>query len=150
MAKENTIEIVLVEDNPHDAELALRAFKKNNLANSVIHLKDGEEALDFLYCRGEFEGRPAGLPKLMLLDLNLPKIDGHEVLKKMKEDPHLRVIPVVVLTSSKEEKDMLKSYRTGANSYMVKPVGFSKFIDVVKDLGFYWLVLNQLPDTDLG
>jgi two-component system response regulator len=141
------VEILLVEDNPGDAELAMRALKKNNLANNVIRVCDGEEALDYIFARGQFKGRERlNLPKLILLDLKLPKIDGLEFLKIIKVDPITKLVPVVVLTSSKEEKDMIESYRLGVNSYIVKPVDFDKFIESVKNIGFYWLLLNQQPD----
>ena len=143
----NEVEILLVEDNPNDAELAMRALKKNNLSNNVIRVSDGEEALDFIFARRQFNSREKlNVPKLILLDLKLPKIDGLEVLKIIKADPVTKLIPVVVLTSSKEEKDMIESYRLGVNSYIVKPVDFDKFIDSVRDIGLYWLLLNQQPD----
>jgi CheY-like chemotaxis protein len=141
------VEILLVEDNPSDAELALRALKKNNLANNVIRVCDGEEALDFIFARGPFKGRKKlNIPRLILLDLKLPKVDGIEVLKIIKADPVTKIIPVVVLTSSNEESDMIESYRLGVNSYIVKPVDFDKFIESVRNIGFYWLLLNQQPD----
>jgi two-component system response regulator len=144
---DNEVEILLVEDNPNDAELAMRALKKNKLANNVIRVSDGEEALDFIFARGQFKTRERlNIPRLILLDLKLPKIDGLEVLKIIKADPVTKLIPVVVLTSSKEEKDMIESYRLGVNSYIVKPVDFDKFIDSVRDIGLYWLLLNQQPD----
>ncbi|MFW5892607.1 MAG: response regulator [Bacteroidota bacterium] len=139
------VEILLVEDNPYDAELALRALKQNNLANKVVHVTDGEEALDFLFSRGDFASREMKKPKVILLDLKLPKVGGLEVLKIVKNNPALKQIPVVVLTSSREEKDIVESYDLGVNSYMVKPVAFDKFIEVIKDLGMYWLILNQVP-----
>jgi CheY-like chemotaxis protein len=143
----NEVEILLVEDNPSDAELALRALKKNNLANNVIRVCDGEEALDFIFARGQFKERKReNGPKVILLDLKLPKIDGLEVLRIIKADPVTKIIPVVVLTSSKEEKDMIESYRLGVNSYIVKPVDFDKFADSVREIGLYWLLLNELPD----
>jgi len=141
------VEILLVEDNPNDAELALRALRKNNLANNVFRVCDGEEALDFIFARGQFKDRnKLIIPRLILLDLKLPKINGLEVLKIIKTDPVTKLIPVVVLTSSKEESDLIESYRLGANSYIVKPVDFDKFIDSVRDIGMYWLLLNQQPD----
>jgi two-component system, response regulator len=143
----NVIEILLVEDNPNDAELAMRALKKNNLANNVIRVCDGEEALDYIFARRGFQSRDRfNVPKLILLDLKLPKVDGLEVLKILKSDEVTKFIPVVVLTSSHEEKDMVESYRLGVNSYIVKPVDFDKFIDSVRDIGLYWLLLNQQPD----
>jgi two-component system response regulator len=143
----NEVEILLVEDNPNDAELALRALKKNNLANNVIRVSDGGEALDFIFARGPFKGRGKhNIPRLILLDLKLPKLDGLEVLKIIKADPVTRIIPVVVLTSSDEESDMIESYRLGVNSYIIKPVDFDKFIESVRNIGFYWLLLNKQPD----
>jgi len=140
------VEILLVEDNPHDAELAIRALKKSHLTNRVVHVSDGEEAMDFLFARGKFSYRKkTDHPKMILLDLKLPKVDGIEVLKAVKSDPQTKVIPVVVLTSSREEGDIIDSYKLGVNSYLVKPVDFNKFVDVVKELGMYWLVLNQPP-----
>ncbi len=146
MNYENEVEILLVEDNPTDAELTLRALKKSRLANRVVHVVDGEEALDFLFARGAFSNRKIeNGPKVILLDLKLPKVDGLEVLKIIKSDPRTKIIPVVVLTSSKQEKDMVQSYEFGANSYIVKPVDFDKFMDAVNALGMYWLLLNQKP-----
>ncbi|MGC9471990.1 MAG: response regulator [Bacteroidales bacterium] len=140
------VEILLVEDNPHDAELAMRTLKKSRLANHVVHVSDGEQALDFLFARGKFSDRQkTDHPKMILLDLKLPRVDGMEVLKAVKLNPRTRVIPIVVLTSSREEKDIIESYKLGVNSYLVKPVDFDKFVEVVKDLGMYWLVLNQPP-----
>jgi CheY-like chemotaxis protein len=143
----NEVEILLVEDNPNDAELAMRALKKNNLANKLFRVCDGEEALDFIFARGPFKSREKlNIPRLILLDLKLPKINGLEVLKVIKNDPITKIIPVVVLTSSKEENDMIESYRLGVNSYIVKPVDFDKFIESVRNIGFYWLLLNKQPD----
>jgi two-component system, response regulator len=143
----NEVEILLVEDNPNDAELALRALKKNNLANNVIRVCDGEEALDFIFARGQFKSREKlNIPKLILLDLKLPKVDGLELLEIIKANPVTKLIPVVVLTSSNEESDMIESYRLGVNSYIVKPVDFDKFIESVSKIGFYWLLLNKQPD----
>ncbi|MFA6506789.1 MAG: response regulator [Treponemataceae bacterium] len=138
------VDILLVEDNPNDAELAIRALKKNNLANNLVHVSDGEEALDFVFARGKFSGRELSSKRLLiLLDLKLPKVSGQEVLKVIKTDPRTKHIPIVVLTSSKEECDVLASYSLGANSYIVKPVEFDKFIDAVKTMGYYWLLLNE-------
>lgn len=138
------IEILLVEDNPNDAEIAMRALKKNNLANNVLLVQDGEEALDFLYARGKFEDRGFNnRPKIILLDLQLPKVDGKEVLRIIKSDPEKKMIPVIVLTSSKEEKDIVETYQLGVNSYIVKPVDFDKFVESVKEIGLYWLLMNQ-------
>lgn len=140
----NEVEILLVEDNPNDAEMALRALKKNNIGNSILWVKDGEEALDYLYKRGEFSDRETNnLPKIILLDLKLPKVDGKEVLEIVKKDPEKKVIPVIVLTSSKEETDIVESYKLGVNSYIVKPVEFDKFVDAVNNIGLYWLLINQ-------
>ena len=142
-------EILLVEDNSNDAELALRALKKNNLANNVMRVCDGKEALDYIFARGTYKsGNRLNIPRLILLDLKLPKVDGLEVLKIIKADKVAKLIPVVVLTSSREENDMVESYRLGVNSYIVKPVDFDKFIDSVKDIGLYWLLLNQQPDIN--
>lgn len=141
------LEILLVEDNPNDAELALRALKKNNLANKVVRVCDGEEALDYIFARKAYVSRnKLNIPRLILLDLKLPKIDGLEVLKVIKADKVTSLIPVVVLTSSREENDMVESYRLGVNSYIVKPVDFDKFIEAVRNIGLYWLLLNQQPD----
>jgi two-component system, response regulator len=146
MSYENEVEILLVEDNPTDAELTLRALKKSHLANRVVHVVDGEEALDFLFARGAYSDRNIEHgPKVVLLDLKLPKVDGLEVLKIVKSDPRTKIIPVVILTSSQQEKDMLQSYEAGVNSYIVKPVDFDKFMDAVNGLGMYWLLLNQKP-----
>jgi CheY-like chemotaxis protein len=146
MNYENEVEILLVEDNPTDAELTMRALKKSRLANRVVHVVDGEEALDFLFARGAFSDRNVeNGPKVILLDLKLPKVDGLEVLKIIKSDARTKIIPVVVLTSSKQEKDMVQSYESGVNSYIVKPVDFDKFMEAVNALGMYWLLLNQKP-----
>ncbi len=144
MNDKNDVQILLVEDNPTDAELTLRAMKKHNLANKVTWVKDGAEALDFVFARGEYEQRKENYrPKLILLDLKLPKIDGLEVLRQIKSDEDTKVIPVVVLTSSKEEQDMIDSYKLGVNSYITKPVDFDKFVTAISDLSLYWLLLNQ-------
>ena len=145
----NDVEILIVEDNRQDAEMALRALKKNKIANNVLVVEDGEEALDFIFAKGKFKEKSKNSrPKIILLDLKLPKVDGLEVLKNVKSNPDTKIIPVVVLTSSKEENDLIKSYKLGANSYIVKPVDFDKFVDAVQDLGLYWLLLNQLPDQN--
>ena len=136
--------ILLVEDNPDDVDLTLRAFRKSNLCNEIVVARDGQQALDFLFATGEHEGRdPGRLPQLVLLDLKLPKIGGLEVLERMRQDPRTDLIPVVILTSSAEEADRLHGYERGANSYVVKPVDFLHFVDAVRQLGFYWLVLNE-------
>lgn len=146
MTDYSEVEILLVEDNPNDTELVIRAFKKSNIANRLVHVWDGEEALDFLFARGAFgERRVEDTPKVVLLDLKLPKIDGLEVLKAIRSDARIKFIPAVVLTTSKEESDIIKSYSLGVNSYIVKPVDFDKFISSVKEIGLYWLLLNQRP-----
>jgi len=140
----NEIEIVLVEDNPDDAELTIRALKKNNIFNSLIHLKDGAEALEFLSCTGKFSDRSPNVnPKIILLDLKMPKVNGIEVLRRIKSDEQTRSIPVVVLTSSKEDPDVQTCYQLGVNSYIVKPVGFENFTKAVSELGMYWILLNH-------
>jgi CheY-like chemotaxis protein len=138
--------ILVVEDNPDDEFLTLRALKENNIMNDVIVARDGEEALDFLFKKGKYQNRNSGIiPQLILLDLKLPKIDGLEVLKEIRSNLETRLMPVVILTSSKEETDLLKSYSLGANSYIRKPVDFDQFSQAIKTLGLYWLVLNELP-----
>jgi two-component system response regulator len=140
------VEILLVEDNPNDVELALRALKKHNLTNKVHVVKNGAEALEFIFGTGAYAGRDVNnKPKVILLDLKLPKVDGLEVLRRIKSDERTKVIPVVVLTSSTEERDIIESYQLGVNSYIVKPIDFDKFIDAVSELGLYWLLLNQPP-----
>ncbi len=140
------VEILIVEDNPNDAEMAIRALKRNNLTNKVLVVTDGEEALDFIFSRGKYIMRKKCVrPRMVLLDLKLPKIDGLEVLKEIKGNPETRIIPVIILTSSKQEKDLVESYNLGVNSYIVKPVEFEKFVDAVNELGMYWLLLNQQP-----
>ena len=140
----NGVEILLVEDNPRDVEMTLRALKKRNLANNVHVAKDGAEALDFLFATGAHVTRnPNHTPKVVLLDLKLPKVSGLEVLKRLKSDERTRTIPVVVLTSSQEEKDRIESYRLGVNSYIVKPVDFDKFVESVGEIGLYWLLVNK-------
>ena len=141
------IRILLVEDNPDDVELTLRAFEKHNLANEITVARDGEEAVDILFQRGK-EGVKQQVPDLILLDLKLPKMDGLEVLRQVKENPRTKVIPVVILTSSKEENDLNESYRLGANSYIRKPVNFKKFTEVVIQLGLYWMVINEPPPKE--
>jgi CheY-like chemotaxis protein len=137
--------ILMVEDDPKDVELTLTALEEYNLANEVIVTRDGEQALDYLYCRGEYKMRSNGNPAVMLLDLKLPKVDGLEVLKQIKSDGELRLIPIVVLTSSKEEKDMVASYKIGVNAYVVKPVDFHEFVNAIKELGVFWAVINEPP-----
>lgn len=146
--KNNSIELLLVEDNPQDLELTKRALKKSNLANRIHVARDGAEALDFLFCEGEYANRDASeTPNLILLDLMLPKINGLEVLKRIKTDPRTKATPVVVLTSSKEQRDVIESYQLGVNSYIVKPVDFEQFSSAVQELGLYWLILNHPPQT---
>jgi two-component system, response regulator len=140
------IEILLVEDNPYDAELALNALQKRHLANSIHHVEDGAQALDFVFARGKYSGRQIeNGPKIILLDLKMPKVNGIEVLKQVKGDERTRKIPIVVLTSSKEDPDISTCYELGVNSYIVKPVDFDNFFKAVEDLGLYWLLLNQPP-----
>ena len=140
------VEILLVEDNPHEAQLTIRSLKKHNLANHLYHVDDGAEALDFIFGREKYAGQPiAHTLKIILLDLKLPKVDGLEVLKAIKSDDRTRAIPVVVLTSSKEEQDIVASYKLGVNSYIVKPVQFESFAKAVADLGMYWMFHNQPP-----
>jgi len=141
------VEILLVEDNPDDVELTIHALEENNLANRLVIVRDGAEALDFVFATGDYAHRRVGNgPKVILLDLKLPKVDGMEVLRRIKADPRTQKIPVVVLTSSKEERDLVESYKLGVNSYIVKPVDFEQFVKAVRTLGFYWLLLNQRPD----
>src|SRR6202453_1926474 len=137
--------ILLIEDDPRDVELTLTALEEYNLANEVVVARDGVEALDYLYCRGNFAGRMGENPAVMLLDLKLPKVDGLEVLQQVKSDENLKMIPVVVLTSSNEEKDMVASYRLGVNAYVVKPVNFHEFVNAIKELGAFWAVINEPP-----
>ena len=145
----NAIEILLVEDNPDDLELALFALKKNNFANTVHVARDGEEALDFLFCRGNHQGRSFDKPpRVVLLDLKLPKVDGLEVLRTLKNDHRTKAVPVVVMTSSKQQRDMVEGYQLGVNSYIQKPIDFTEFREIIKQLGYYWLVINQPPPAD--
>lgn len=139
------VEILLVEDNKTDAELTIRALRKNNLANNLVWLKDGAEALDFMFRSGAYAGRGNDSPRLILLDLKLPKVDGIEVLGRLKSDPRTKKIPVVMVTSSAEERDIVESYDLGVNSYLVKPVDFNQFVGVVAQAGLYWAVLNKMP-----
>jgi two-component system response regulator len=143
---EDSVEILLVEDNPNDVELTLHAFNKHNLANHIEVVRDGAEALEFIFCTGAYaQRRIENGPKVILLDLKLPKVDGREVLRQIKADPRTRAIPVVVLTSSREERDIVESYQMGVNSYIVKPVDFEQFTEAVLNLGMYWLLLNEPP-----
>ncbi|MDM9582277.1 MULTISPECIES: response regulator [unclassified Nostoc] len=143
---EQSISIVLVEDNPTDAELTIRALRRGRIGNNIQLLQDGAEALDFLFCRGEYAHRSmTNQPKVILLDLKLPRVSGLEVLRQLKSDPRTQMIPVVVLTSSAEDQDMIESYQLGVNSYIVKPVDFEQFNQAVQQLGFYWILFNQLP-----
>ena len=143
---DSEVEILLIEDNPNDAELAIRALAKNKIKNKLIHLNDGEIALEFLFGTGRYEGRDIlRKPKVILLDLKMPKVSGIELLKKIKANDNTKNIPVVVLTSSKENPDIEQSYALGANSYIVKPVDFDNFIKAVSDIGFYWMILNEPP-----
>jgi CheY-like chemotaxis protein len=143
-----TVEILLVEDNPNDVELTLHAFEKHKLANSIHVARDGQEALDYLFGELGNGGDPGhGPPKVILLDLKLPKVDGLEVLRTIRADPSLRTVPVVILTSSREERDVVESYNLGVNSYIVKPIEFDKFVETVRALEFYWLLLNEPPVT---
>ena len=138
--------ILIVEDNPDDEELTIRALKKNHIGNRLVVVRDGVEALDFLFCTGVYSNRdPNDLPQTILLDLKLPKVDGLEVLKRIRADERTSLLPVVVLTSSKEEQDVLQSYRNGANSYVRKPVDFNEFLEATRQLGLYWLVINKAP-----
>lgn len=143
----NQVDILLIEDNPNEAELTIRSLKKHNLANRLLHIDDGADALDFIFNQGKFasEGRN-GNPKLILLDLKLPRVDGLEILKRIKSNESTKSIPVVILTSSREERDIVESYRIGVNSYIVKPVSFDAFALAIKELGLYWMILNQSPE----
>ena len=139
------VEILLAEDNPADAEMTMRALRKKNLANKVHWVKDGAEALEYLFRSGAYAGRPDRQPRLVLLDIKMPKVDGIEVLRRLKEDPETRKIPVVVMTSSNEERDVVDSYRLGVNSYIVKPVQFDAFLETVAEIGMYWVLTNRVP-----
>jgi len=145
-----TRRILHVEDSMQDAELAQEALAAHDLTDAIIHARDGAEALDYLFCRGKFAGRPPGNPVMIILDLKLPKVDGIEVLREVRSDEHLKYIPVVVLTSSREERDLETCYRLGANAYVVKPVDFSQFMKSVKALGFFWALVNEPPPPSLG
>lgn len=145
--KQDKVDLLLVEDNPDDAEMAIRQLRKNNMANNLFHVKDGQEALDFIFSTGSYHDRTdiAQRPKIILLDIQMPKVNGIEVLQRLKSDSQTRSIPVVILTSSAEDPDIQKCYALGANSYIVKPVNFESFAEAIKNLGFYWLLLNQKP-----
>lgn len=148
MTQLDLMEILLVEDNVNDAELTLRALKKHNLANKVHHVKDGAEALEFLFATGAYAGRHVeNGPKVIFLDLKLPKVDGLDVLRRVRSDPQTQLLPVVILTSSREERDVVESYKLGVNSYIVKPVEFEKFVEAVAEVGLYWLLLNHSPQV---
>ncbi len=142
--------ILLVEDDPNDVELTISALTESRLANEVVVARDGEEALDYLYRRGTYVSREEANPAVMLLDLKLPKVDGLEVLERVRADPHLSAIPVVVLTSSREEQDLVKSYNSGTNAYVVKPVDFHEFVEAVRELGLFWAVVNHPPPGSAG
>ncbi len=146
MVNADAVEILLVEDNPQHVELTLRALKKYNLANNVLVAKDGAEALEFIFATGAYhQRRIENAPKVILLDLKLPRVDGLEVLRRVKSDERTKAIPVVVVTTSEQERDIVESYKLGANSYIVKPVSFEKFVKAVSELGFYWMLLNKPP-----
>ena len=143
---ESVVEILLVEDNPSDVELTLHALRKNNFTNRIHVVRDGEEAMEFIFCEGDYSGRrPEEGPKVVLLDLHLPKVSGLEVLRRVKADSRTNAIPIVVLTSSREERDVVDSYQLGVNSYIVKPVDFNQFTEAVRTLGLYWILLNNPP-----
>jgi two-component system, response regulator len=147
----NTTTILLVEDNPDDEALTMRALKRSNLKNEVIVVRDGEEALDYLFGTGEFARRDLSvMPNLILLDLKLPKIDGLEVLRQLRANPRTQLLPVVILTSSKEQEDLIQGYKLGANSYVRKPIDFNQFMEAIRQLGLYWLVLNEPPPSGGG
>jgi two-component system response regulator len=147
---DNDVEILLVEDNPNDEILALHAFKRQNIANNIHVVRDGAEALEYIFCTGAYAERRIENPKVILLDLKLPLVDGIEVLRQIRSDPRTRLIPVVVLTSSNEERDIVETYELGVNSYIVKPVDFEQFNEVAKHLGYYWLLLNRQPTSVNG
>ncbi|MFH1647421.1 MAG: response regulator [Chloroflexota bacterium] len=137
--------ILLVEDNPDDVELTMRAFRKNNIANQVIVARDGVEALDYLFSQGAYADRDSKPPRIILLDLKLPRLDGLQVLERLRADERTRLTPVIILTSSKEEHDLISGYKNGANSYVRKPVDFNQFLEAVKHIGLYWLLINESP-----
>jgi len=142
------IEILLVEDNPYDVELTLRALKQHNIANRIHTVRDGAEALEFIFCAGAYAGRDFSAPKLILLDLKLPKLDGVEVLQRIKADPRTKLIPVVALTTSYAERDVQECYQLGINSYIIKPLDFKQFAEAIRQVGLYWLILNRLPSDE--
>ena len=145
MNDQNVVDILLVEDNPRDAEMTMRALKRHSLANKLIHVEDGEQAMDFLFAQGNYQDRAASIPpRVVFLDLKLPKVNGLEVLKAIRADPRTRAIPVVMVTSSAEDPDIQAAYDLGANSYVIKPVEFGAFMEVMETLGFYWLAVNHL------
>jgi two-component system response regulator len=146
MSDYQQIDILYAEDNPADAELTLYTLKTRNIANNIVWVRDGVEALDFIKCRGRFANRVGGLPKMVLLDLKMPKLDGVDVLRAMKAEEKTRGVPVIIMTSSHEESDLIKSYKLGVNSYVVKPVDFDKFAEVVTEVGLYWMVCNKTPE----
>ena len=141
--------ILLVEDNPNDVELSLVALGKSQLANEVVVVRDGADALDYLRCEGDYRDRAQGNPAVVLLDLKLPKVDGLQVLEQIKSDPYLQSVPVVILTASREEKDLLRGYRLGVNAYVVKPVSFKEFIEAIQELGIFWALINEPPPGSL-
>jgi CheY-like chemotaxis protein len=143
--RDDEVEIVIVEDNPNDAELLVRAFKRHGVANQIVLLKDGVEAMDFLFSEGAYADRPHNNPKVMILDLKLPKVNGIEVLRRIKADERTKTVPVVVLTSSREDRDLKDAYESGVNSYVTKPIKFDEFSKVVSDLKMYWLLVNKAP-----
>ena len=144
----DTVEILFIEDNPHEAELTIRSLKKNNLANTLKHIDDGAEALDFIFATGVYADREyTPNPRLIILDLKLPKVDGLEILRQIKTNERTKSIPVAILTSSQEERDIIESYKLGVNSYIVKPVNFESFAKAVAELGLYWFILNQSPNS---
>ena len=148
MTEHHEVEILFIEDNHHEAELTIRSLKKHNLVNKLKHIDDGAEALDFIFSKGIYSDREnSPTPKLIILDLKLPKVDGLEILRQLKADDRTKTIPVVILTSSQEERDVIESYRLGVNSYIVKPVNFESFTTAVADLGLYWMILNHSPNS---
>lgn len=142
---QETTDVLLVEDNPNDALLAIRSLKESKLANEIVHLKDGQEAIDYLLQQGSYTGKKVFLPKVILLDLKLPKVNGLEVLKALRANPETKLVPIVILTSSQVESDLIESYKLGANSYIVKPVDFENFSKSIREVGLYWLILNKPP-----